>query len=96
MTKKELLNLLESGEGEIKLDTIRTLQFTKGQKLLSRETVDYIRVVFESPHGEVKSDYLIDSREPQGIVEEIKVCTENYFTKLAKYLNGNKFLANNW
>lgn len=104
MTKNDLKQLMsiEEGASDLTIDKCRILNYkisVWGFTSTNSETKkkDILTLDFKEDIGySIKNSYLIESREPAGILREIKKCTEEYYNGCIEYLNGNKCLASNW
>ena len=94
--------LVRSVERKLQIDNVRKLHYSVDNnpwvsvnKITGKK--DYLTLIFPTfEYGEVGCDYSIESREPSGILKEIKKYTEEYYKECADFLNGNKVLPNNW
>lgn len=94
--------MVRSIERELQIDSIRKLHYSvDNNPWISTNKVtgkkDYLRLIFpEFEYGEIKCDYMIESRELSGILKEIKKYTKEYYKECLEFLNGNKVIPNNW
>lgn len=105
MKKKELTTLMNINEGrrELKIDECRKLVYSIADyacidpnEFTGKKDVLELQFTTNIPYGDILDFYNIKSREPNGILDEIKQYTDKYFKDCIELLNGNKFLANNW